>query len=144
MHRNHTDAGPRLTTLSVAECVELLERVRFGRVGFVEDGRAIVLPVNYVFDAPFVVFRSTAGSKLDAAVAERELSFEIDATDPTYHGGWSVLVHGPAEVVEDPEEIERMESLPLRSWWSGAQDRWLRIRVEGISGRRLREPGRGP
>jgi hypothetical protein len=96
--------------------------------------------VNYVFDPPCVVFRSTAGSKLDAAVAGRDVSFQIDAIDPMYHGGWSVLAHGPAEVVEAPDEIERLGQLPLRSWWRGAQDRWIRIRVEMVSGRRLREP----
>jgi nitroimidazol reductase NimA-like FMN-containing flavoprotein (pyridoxamine 5'-phosphate oxidase superfamily) len=125
--------------LSEQECLELLERVRFGRVGFVDGDRAVILPVNYVYDAPFVVFRSTSGSKLDAALRNANVTFQIDATDPTYHGGWSVLVHGPAEIVSDALELARLEQLPLRSWWEGAADRWLRIKVEHISGRRLRE-----
>jgi nitroimidazol reductase NimA-like FMN-containing flavoprotein (pyridoxamine 5'-phosphate oxidase superfamily) len=131
---------PLLTTLAEEECLELLARVRFGRVGFLDGDRIVVLPVNYVYDAPFVVFRSTTGSKLDAALDHRTVAFEIDATDPMYHGGWSVLVHGRAEVVTDPHDLARLEDLPLRSWWEGAADRWLRIEVEEISGRRLREP----
>jgi nitroimidazol reductase NimA-like FMN-containing flavoprotein (pyridoxamine 5'-phosphate oxidase superfamily) len=131
---------PQLTELSRDECLELLGRARFGRVGLVEDGRAIVLPVNCVFDPPFVVFRSTVGSKLTAASAGRVVAFEVDATDPMYHGGWSVLAYGAAEVVDDPEEIAQLEALPLRSWWPGAQDRWIRIRVTEVTGRRLRLP----
>jgi nitroimidazol reductase NimA-like FMN-containing flavoprotein (pyridoxamine 5'-phosphate oxidase superfamily) len=134
--------GPRLTALSEEECLELLGRARFGRVGIVDGGRAVVLPVNYFFDPPFVVFRSTAGSKLEAAVAHGTVTFQIDATDPTYHGGWSVLVHGSAEVVDDPQEVERLQNLPLRSWWRGAQDQWIRIRAETVTGRRLREAWR--
>jgi uncharacterized protein len=130
----------RLAALSRDECLELLARARFGRVGIVEDDRAIVLPVNYVFEPPFVVFRSTAGIKLEAAAAGQVVAFEVDATDPMYHGGWSVLAHGPVEVVDDVEEIRRLERLPLRPWWSGAEDRWIRIRVAEITGRRLRRP----
>lgn len=132
--------GPRLTELSERECLELLERVHFGRVGLVDDGEALILPVNYVFDAPFIVFRSTTGTKLDAASKGQRVTFQIDATDPTYHGGWSVLAHGRAEVVERADEIARVETLPLRSWWEPARDRWIRIRVERVTGRRLREP----
>jgi nitroimidazol reductase NimA-like FMN-containing flavoprotein (pyridoxamine 5'-phosphate oxidase superfamily) len=131
--------GPSLTTLSEDECRELLARARFGRVGFVDDARVVILPVNYVYDPPFVVFRSTTGSKLDAAVDHRTVTFQIDATDPMYHGGWSVLAHGRAEVVTGAREIARLEDLPLRAWWEGAADHWLRIEVEQISGRRLRD-----
>jgi nitroimidazol reductase NimA-like FMN-containing flavoprotein (pyridoxamine 5'-phosphate oxidase superfamily) len=135
-------SGPQLAALSEPECFELLGRARFGRVGIVDADRAVILPVNYVYDAPFVVFRSTKGTKLDAALDHRTVTFQIDATDPTYHGGWSVLAHGPAEVVTDPQELARLDELPLRSWWQAGADRWLRIKVEHISGRRLREPWR--
>jgi uncharacterized protein len=127
-----------LLILSDVECLQLLARVHFGRVGFVVDGEPIVLPVNYAFDSGTVLFRSTAGSKLDAAQAGARMAFEIDATDPLYQGGWSVLVRGPAAVVTDPEELARLEAVHLRPWWPGSWDRWIRIVPEVISGRRLR------
>jgi nitroimidazol reductase NimA-like FMN-containing flavoprotein (pyridoxamine 5'-phosphate oxidase superfamily) len=124
------------------ECFELLERVHFGRIAFAEGDRTVVLPVNYLFHPPDVVFRSTVGSKLDVATAGRPVAFEIDATDPLYQGGWSVLAHGHAEVVSDPAEVARLENLPVRSWWQPARDRWIRIRVTEVTGRRLRQPPR--
>jgi uncharacterized protein len=128
-----------LAELPEEECHTLLARAHFGRVAFVDDGRAIVLPVNYVFDPPHVVFRSTTGSKLDAARRGSDVTFEVDATDPIYQGGWSVLAHGDLEVVDEPDEIARLETLPLRPWWRDARDQWLRIRVREITGRRLRQ-----
>ncbi len=132
----------QLFELPEEECLRLLGRGHFGRVGLVEDGRPVILPVNYVFDQGSVVFQSTAGSKLEAALAGRSVAFEIDAVDPMYQGGFSVLVYGPAEVVASEDEIRRLATLPLRPWWPGARDRWVRIRVDEVTGRRLRsEPG---
>ena len=128
----------QLTTLPEDECFRLLTRGHFGRVGLVEDGRPIVLPVHYVFDRGFVVFQSTAGSKLEAAITGRSVAFEIDTVDPMYHGGFSVLAYGPADVVDSAAEIQRLSRLPLRPWWPAARDRWVRIRVDEITGRRLR------
>jgi nitroimidazol reductase NimA-like FMN-containing flavoprotein (pyridoxamine 5'-phosphate oxidase superfamily) len=120
------------------ECRRLLARGHLGRVGIVDGDRPVILPVNYVFDEGCVFFQSTRGSKLDAALDGRRIAFQIDAIDPVYHGGFSVLAYGPAEVVSSDDEIRRLESLPLRPWWPEARDRWVRIRVEQISGRRLR------
>jgi uncharacterized protein len=129
-----------LVELSEHECYLFLARARFGRVAFVDTNRAIVLPVNYVFDRPDVVFRTTIGTKLRQAEQRAPASFEVDAIDPLYHGGWSVLAHGRLEVISGAEELRRVESLPLRSWWQRAQDRWVRLRVTEVSGRRLRQP----
>jgi nitroimidazol reductase NimA-like FMN-containing flavoprotein (pyridoxamine 5'-phosphate oxidase superfamily) len=127
-----------MVVLSEEECLRLLARVHFGRIGFVADGEPTVLPVNYAFDEAAVVFRSPEGAKLTAAVARQRVAFEVDATDPLYQGGWSVLARGVVEVVEDAAEIERLAQLPLRPWWPKARDRWLRIRIDTVSGRRLR------
>ncbi len=128
----------RLLVLPDEECRRLLARGHLGRVGLLESDRPVILPVNYVFDDGDVVFQSTKGSKLEAAIAAEHVAFEIDAIDAMYHGGFSVLVYGRAEIVDDEEEIRRLAELPLRPWWPEARDRWIRIRVEQISGRRLR------
>ncbi|MGZ4688993.1 MAG: pyridoxamine 5'-phosphate oxidase family protein [Acidimicrobiia bacterium] len=129
----------RLFELPEGECFRLVARGHFGRVGLVEDGRAVILPVNYVFDRGYVVFQSTEGTKLAAAIKGRSVAFQIDAVDPMYHGGYSVLAYGPAEVVDAADEIRRLSELPLRPWWPDARDRWIRIRVDEVTGRRLRE-----
>ncbi len=128
----------RLLELAEEECFRLLARGHFGRIGFIDDGRPVILPVNYVFDRGYVVFQSTEGSKLEAALAGHSVAFEIDAVDPMYHGGYSVLAYGPAAVVDEADEIRRLAELPLRPWWPDARDRWIRVQVVRISGRRLR------
>jgi nitroimidazol reductase NimA-like FMN-containing flavoprotein (pyridoxamine 5'-phosphate oxidase superfamily) len=128
----------RLLVLPEDECLRLLARGHLGRIGLIEEDQPIILPVNYVFDEGCVFLQSTRGSKLEAALAHRRVAFEIDAIDPMYHGGFSVLVYGAAAVVESEGEVARLESLPLRPWWPEARDRWIRIRVEQVSGRRLR------
>jgi nitroimidazol reductase NimA-like FMN-containing flavoprotein (pyridoxamine 5'-phosphate oxidase superfamily) len=128
-----------LTVLSVDECMRLLSShiPRIGRVSFVADSRPVILPVNYVFHEGSVVFRTDPGAKLAAASRGQHVAFEIDDIDPTWREGWSVLVQGRAEEVADPDEIERLEQLPLRPWGPGAKTAFVRIMSTEISGRSI-------
>lgn len=138
MTEHWSRATNALIELPEPECLRLLARGHFGRVGFIDDGRPVVLPVNYTLDDRCIVFQSTEGSKLEAALRGCSVAFEIDAIDAMYHGGFSVLGYGPAEVVDAEDEIRRLSALPLRPWWPASRDRWIRIRLDEISGRRLR------
>ena len=128
-----------MTVLTIDECMRLLNSAvpRIGRVAFVDDGRPVILPVNYVYHQGSVVFRTDAGSKLDAAAAGAQVAFEVDAIDPLWQEGWSVLVQGRAEFVADPEEIERLDGLPLRPWLAGDRPFFVRSMSREISGRRI-------
>lgn len=128
-----------LTVLSVDECMRLLAThlPRIGRVGFVSDGRPVILPVNYVFFEGSVIFRTDAGAKLTAAAGGEFVAFEVDEVDFTWREGWSIVIQGRAEEVLDPEEIQRLEALPLRPWASGSKPAFVRIMSTEISGRRI-------
>jgi uncharacterized protein len=137
-------AGNRNTTveaLSREESIELLQRGAFvGRVGFVRDGRPDIVPVNYLAETPdAVVFCSAGGTKLSALTAGAPVVFEVDDQRPLYHAGWSVVVHGTAEEITDERELEYLRRGPLRSWAAHGSGRWVRIRVEEITGRRIPE-----
>ena len=54
-----------------------------------------------------------------------------------YHTGWSVIITGWAEEVRQPEEVARLEKLPLGPWCPGPKPIWLRIRPSTITGRRI-------
>jgi nitroimidazol reductase NimA-like FMN-containing flavoprotein (pyridoxamine 5'-phosphate oxidase superfamily) len=135
MPRSIDHAG--LEVLSFDACLSLLTAVSVGRVGFVEDGEVLVLPVNFVVDGQTVVFRTAGGSKLAGAEDRSEVAFEADNYDDITETGWSVLVRGGAEVVEGVAEIDRLSQLGLRSWAS-PQDRpfWIRITPISVTGRR--------
>jgi nitroimidazol reductase NimA-like FMN-containing flavoprotein (pyridoxamine 5'-phosphate oxidase superfamily) len=83
------------------------------------------------------VFCTAGGTKLNAVVGGADVAFEVDDSVPLRHSGWSVVVRGPAEVITDPGEVERLRRGPLRPWAKGARANWVRIRLDEISGRRI-------
>lgn len=132
------DEALRLEVLDRDACIELLAHHRFvGRLGFVVDGRPIILPVNYLFDNDSVVFCTASGTKLNAVGDGADVAFEVDDSVPLRHSGWSVLVRGHAEVITNPGEVGRLRRGPLRPWAKGARSNWVRINVDEISGRRI-------
>lgn len=75
-------------------------------------------------------------SQLYSASRDSVVAFEVDRA-PGEHGGWSVHVTGVAEDVTDPGELTRLRSLPLRPWAAVEADRFMRISIELLSGRRV-------
>lgn len=126
--------------LTAQECDRLLETTPVGRIAFLLDGEPQILPVNYRFDDGSIVIRTTAGSKMEAAEMHHRFAFEIDAWDDQAQAGWSVLAHGSGEVINDAEEIERLEGMGLDSWAEGEQsDLWIRVRLDDVTGRKVGE-----
>lgn len=135
----HIVSGPTaLNELTIAECEGLLLRTPVGRLGFTFAGEQCILPVNYRFVDGQIVFRTSTGRKLHAVAGDKNLAFEVDRWDRETRTGWSVLVVGPAEEIDDYEEFEKVEGLGLRPWANDPeQNRWIRIVPEKISGRRI-------
>lgn len=134
-------ARTRVETLSVDEAGQLLQRGAYvGRVGFVLDGQPHIVPVNYLAERPDeVVFCSLEGTKLGALSGGLPVVFEVDDQRPLYHAGWSVIVRGTADEITDEHQLDRLRRGPLHSWAAPADCRWIRIRVEEITGRRIPE-----
>jgi nitroimidazol reductase NimA-like FMN-containing flavoprotein (pyridoxamine 5'-phosphate oxidase superfamily) len=126
-----------IEVLDRGACLRLLRANNVGRIGVLDGGRPVVLPVNYAMDAETVVFRTASGTKLAAAVRGAPVCFEIDHSDPVYQTGWSVVVHGWAEEVLREEAIGRLDELPLRSWAPRDLDHWVVVTPESIGGRRV-------
>lgn len=127
--------------LRTAECLNLLESKPIGRLGFVEQGQVTILPVRYMMDDGHVVFRSAVGAKLDAAVRWQSVAFEVDDWDQRDRTGWSVLVHGIANEVLNPERLAALGARGLDQWVSGRQPMvWIEVRPMEITGRRIPPP----
>ena len=132
------DEGQPLEILGRDECVDLLTHGSFvGRLGLVVDEWPLVLPVNYMVDRGTIVFCTAQGTKLNTIVAGANVAFEVDDSRSLHHSGWSVLVRGRAEVVEDEADLAHLRAGPLRPWARGARARWVRIPLDEISGRRI-------
>lgn len=132
-----------MEVLDRSTCVELLQTVVIGRVAWAtESGDVAVVPVNFIVVDDGVVFRTAEGHKLDAVQANRRLCFEADDVEPALHVGWSVMITGPAEVVTDPDEVSRLQLLPLAPWDPAPKPFFVRIRAGEMTGRRLQlHPG---
>lgn len=96
-----------------------------------------MLPVVYTLLDDDVVFRTAPGEKLIAAALNRTVAFEIDEYDVSARTGWSVLVLGTAEEVVGSEALGRVRALDLEPWAGEVRDRYVRIRAEEVTGRRV-------
>jgi nitroimidazol reductase NimA-like FMN-containing flavoprotein (pyridoxamine 5'-phosphate oxidase superfamily) len=131
-----------LEILDVDECYRRLARSPVGRLGFLDCADPVILPVNFAVDGRSLVFRSAAGSKLSAAVMNCPVCLEVDEWEPIGHTGWSVLVKGMADAVEDVAEITRLETLPVRPWTRpDLRRQWVRIVAEEVTGRQVNPIG---
>lgn len=127
-----------LEVLGPDECLALLAATPVGRVAFTHAGSPMVVPVTHVVSHGGIAFRSAPGSKLDHAIMGRPVAFEVDGVDPEQRVGWSVLVTGVAELVDDPGIEAELDTRGLQPWAGHVADGpWVLVRAEEISGRRI-------
>ncbi|MFF7452293.1 MULTISPECIES: pyridoxamine 5'-phosphate oxidase family protein [unclassified Streptomyces] len=120
------------------ECLRLLARVTVGRIVHTRQALPAVLPVNFCLDGGnAVVLCTSATSELAHAVDGTVVAFEADEVDAVAHSGWSVVVTGPATVVTDPVEHERLVRNGPRSWVPSPRQIFVRIESELVTGREL-------
>ncbi len=132
------DARTGLEIIDPDECRRLLAGDEVGRLAVIDGGTPGIFPVNYLVDGDSIVFRTAAGTKLDAG-RRHPVAFEIDDFDRESRTGWSVVVSG--HLVEaapfDTATLERVQALPLESWAGGDKPHWVRLVPSRISGRRI-------
>ena len=126
-----------LEVLDRDECLRLLASATLGRIGFTSGALPTVLPVNFHLDGERILVRTGRGSKLDAALQDAVVAFEVDDFDPIDHSGWSVAVTGVATEVSDPTELDAAR----HGRWPAGRRRETRqciaISTEFVSGRRI-------
>lgn len=123
-----------LDVLDHVECYRLLRSQRFGRVGInIADDHAI-FPVYYAILDQDVVFRTSPGTKLNAAVLGTRVVFEVD-DEPS---GWSVLVRGHAHELRAHEEVVEARNALGDAWPAGTRESYVKVAGEVVTGRRLR------
>ena len=126
-----------LEVLDRRECLRLLALATLGRVGFTSGALPTVLPVNFHLDGDRILVRTGRGSKLDAAVRNAVVAFEVDDFDPIYHSGWSVAVTGVATEISDPTELDAARREPIARWVPAKDEAVVAISTELVSGRRI-------
>jgi nitroimidazol reductase NimA-like FMN-containing flavoprotein (pyridoxamine 5'-phosphate oxidase superfamily) len=128
----------RLVELTHDECLALLRVSTVGRIGVVENGAPIVLPVNYRLvesrGPTWLTIRTRPGNVIDRGGLA--VALEIDDIDPASHEGWSVLVRGTLSHV-DPDAADFRARFDPEPWVTEERDSWLVIEPFSITGRHL-------
>jgi nitroimidazol reductase NimA-like FMN-containing flavoprotein (pyridoxamine 5'-phosphate oxidase superfamily) len=127
-----------LEVLDRDECLALVAKRAFGRIGLSSHALPTILPVNYWSDGTSIYIRTSAGSKLEAAARGDVVVFEVDDSDGLSHAGWSVVVTGIARVVDDPDELAALQRATVPRWVQGWDGHIMAISTEMVRGRRLR------
>jgi nitroimidazol reductase NimA-like FMN-containing flavoprotein (pyridoxamine 5'-phosphate oxidase superfamily) len=113
------------------ECLRLVASTTLGRVGVSHDALPTVIPVDFRLDGERIYLRPRTGSKLEAALRDTVVAFEVDDVEPESGVGWSVIATGIATVLHG-DERERA----LTRWPSATSERVVAISTERITGRR--------
>lgn len=130
-----------LSQLPPERCRELLESADVGRVVIPNPARPTALPVTYRVVGDSIVFRTTIGTKLTAALDHATVGFQVDDIDHERHTGWSVLATGVAHVIINPATMAELDRADVPTWIASEGLCYVEIDIQGISGRVMERPG---
>ncbi len=129
--------APAFTELDEAECYRLLGDSGVGRIAVCLPDGPIIVPVNYLVDDQSILVGTSPRTVL-ARHASGPAAFEVDELEPALKFGWSVLVVGQAEPVEDVDEmIELRASERLQAWAGCVRNLFIRITPREVTGREI-------
>ncbi len=134
---DQTPPGAKVETLDRAECLARLERHNVARIGYVDAGWPVVVPVNYRLHNGDVFIRSLAGGKVRAAERGDVVCLELDGYDEGLRSGWSVVAHGALEVIGDPTVLNEAWANDPQPWIESDSWQWLRMVPISITGREV-------
>jgi nitroimidazol reductase NimA-like FMN-containing flavoprotein (pyridoxamine 5'-phosphate oxidase superfamily) len=132
------DSYSTVEVLDHARCVALLATVHIGRVVFTSRAMPAVRPVRFAVRDDAVWFRMPVGDLWPAGVVDTVVALEVDDVTPDLDAGWFVTVLGRASEVRDRRLVDKVARLLPAA---PDEDRYVRVLVESISGRRIRPPG---
>ncbi|WP_170297315.1 pyridoxamine 5'-phosphate oxidase family protein [Georgenia thermotolerans] len=122
------------------ECLRLLAAVPVGWLAYCDGGDPEVVPVNFVLDGDEVVVRSGYGGKLAAAARGAVMALAVSELDTSARTGWSVVVRGPARLVEDTDPDAGAWLAAPSPWAPGEKEFAVVVRAAEVTGRRLARP----
>lgn len=126
-----------LELLDERDAMDLLRSGSVGRVGVTIGALPAIFPVNYGIVDGAIVFRSSTGTKLAAALRGAIVAFEVDDYERAGRRGWSVLAVGRSELVHDLDVTFKVLDAEIEPWAGGVRTHIVRIQPEMLTGRRI-------
>jgi nitroimidazol reductase NimA-like FMN-containing flavoprotein (pyridoxamine 5'-phosphate oxidase superfamily) len=90
--------------------MSLLATVPVGRIALSVDSLPVIVPVGFCVDGDRVVLAVPTADRLAERVNGAIVAFQADLFVDSAESGWSVLVQGPARLVDDPVDADRLRS----------------------------------
>jgi hypothetical protein len=135
--------SPVIEMLSIDACRAHLAQGGVGRVAVTCNALPVIQPVPFAFHDEHVVIRAPKRSSLCRAVEGSVVAFNVDHFEEGGGQGWSVLVQGVGEDVNDPDLLTSLLALPLASWSDKPEtDCFMRVPLTKMTGTQIRWPSR--
>ncbi|MEU6256711.1 pyridoxamine 5'-phosphate oxidase family protein [Streptomyces sp. NPDC047043] len=139
----------RMSDVSGAEAVWLLEGSAPRRPVFVRRGQAVVRPARHVWEFGGLIVRTPT----PAAAVPLSVTYKVDEVGAETGIGWTVTATGPADVITDPDEaalphcLKGMGGAPVQRTLPGRvhglHDTLVRIRSQSLTGFRFTRGAEG-
>lgn len=128
-----------LAEMSRAECERKLRARIVGRIAMTTPSGPLIIPINYAVTEDAVLVRTAPYSVLGAHGRGSVVALEIDEIDEAYHSGWSVVVRGQLDAVNENDTAEPFADRGPRPWAPGTRSLLLRLPLADaeVSGRVL-------
>ncbi|ASN22823.1 hypothetical protein LK07_00915 [Streptomyces pluripotens] len=126
----------RMTEVSGAEAVWLLEGSSLGRLAYVRRQQADVRPARHVWEYGHLVVRAS----VPAAAVSAGATYQVDEVCVASGTGWTVTAAGPVDVIADPDEAAHYHRT-LPGLVHGPHDTLIRIRPQSVTGFRITRDG---
>jgi uncharacterized protein len=137
LHETQPAEAEPVTGIEPSACMALLGQAGIGRVAVSIAAVPAVFPVRYAVLDGDVVFSTSRGTSLDAALRNAVVAFEVDDLGPEDRAGWSVLLVGLADEITDAGRRARAHGLTRAAPSGPTSDRVMAIHPELISGHRV-------
>lgn len=134
---SNVEESPRSEVLSVHECWRHLRSSSVGRLAFTGGAGPEIFPVNYLPEDGTLIFRTGAGTKMNALLEGNVIVLEADGLNSYGTIAWSVVVKGRPEPVAEDDPGQEAAEQALSPWEPGLKDYVFRISPTEVTGRRF-------
>ncbi|MGY1841526.1 MULTISPECIES: pyridoxamine 5'-phosphate oxidase family protein [unclassified Modestobacter] len=128
-----TDRDPgsdrELQVLRAPECLRLLSTRDVGRIAFTSGALPVLQPVSYQLSGQELIVPVSTGRPLAEAARAAVLALEVDDVDVPGRTGWDVTVVGPSRLVQDPDQVARLDHWGLRPWFPADRHCYVMLRA---------------
>ncbi|APX01852.1 pyridoxamine 5'-phosphate oxidase family protein [Arthrobacter sp. QXT-31] len=132
---SNVEESPRSEVLSVHECWRHLRSSSVGRLAFTGGAGPEIFPVNYLPEDGTLIFRTGAGTKMNALLEGNVVVLEADGLNSYGTIAWSVVVKGRPEPVGENDPGQATAEQALSPWEPGQKDYVFRISPTEVTGR---------